>query len=286
MWDAILNPFVTLMTLFYSVLGQNIVLAIVVLTVVIRLLVYPLTAQQQRSTKKQAELQPRLNKLKEKYKDDREALSRAQMDLYKEAGINPLGGCLPLLIQFPILIGMYQAIFFALASTPYEIVDLSDRLLLPGLDSLIPLQNMWLGMDLTAPPTPPGNPIYALALPLLVMATTWLQSKLTMARSAANPAAGSADAGGGAAAMTQSMVTIMPLMLGFFALTFSAGLSIYFVTSNAIGIFQYSEYGERFWDRISGFFSRSAKDEVAVVQADTGQAKQKAVPASKTKKNK
>src|SRR5689334_10412547 len=151
MWDLIFNPFVTLLTWMYSVLNHDIVLAIVVFTVIVRVVTYPLLAKQQQSAKKMQELQPRLKRIQDKYKDDREKLAQAQMDLYREAGVNPFGGCLPLLIQFPILIALYQAIYFALANTPFQLVDLSERLLIPGLDKLIPLQNVWLGMNLTQP---------------------------------------------------------------------------------------------------------------------------------------
>ena len=106
MWDLILNPFITLLTLLYSILGQNVVLAIVVFTILIRVAILPLTAQQQRSSKRMQELQPELKKLQEKHKNDREKLAQEQMALYKEHGVNPFGGCLPLLIQFPILIGV------------------------------------------------------------------------------------------------------------------------------------------------------------------------------------
>jgi YidC/Oxa1 family membrane protein insertase len=233
MWDIILNPFITLLTLLYSLLGQNIVLAIVVFTVLVRLAVYPLTAQQQRSAKAMQELQPKLKKIQDKYKNDREKLAQEQMALYREHNINPMGGCLPLLVQFPILIGLYQAIIFVLAASPFQLMDLSGRFLIPGLDHLIPLQNMFLGMNLVKPPT--ENPVWALALPVLVLATTWLQSKLTM------PVAVVADGDqpNQAQAMTQSMTTIMPLMFGFFSLSFSVGLSIYFVVSNVVGIIQY-----------------------------------------------
>lgn len=249
MWDLILNPFVTVMTVLYAVFNNDIVIAITVLTIFIRFLTWPLLAKQQMASSKMQELQPQLKKLQEKYKDDREKLAQAQMELYKEAGVNPLGGCLPLLIQFPIIIGLYQAIFFALAATPYQLVDLSDRLLVPGLDGLIPLQNMWLGMDLTQPPTEPFNPVYALALPLLVMVTTWLQFKLSQ------PKMPSSDDGGTvnqAQAMTRSMGTIMPIMFGAFALSFSVGLSIYFIVSNVVGIIQYSPAGKRALERLSG----------------------------------
>lgn len=248
MLDLILNVFITLMTALYALFGNNIVIAIVVLTVIIRMLTYPLFARQQQTSKKMQQLQPRLKKLQEKYKDDREKLAQAQMELYREAGVNPLGGCLPLLLQFPILIGLYQGIFFALASTPFQLVDLPERLLVTGLDGLIPLENIWLGMDLRQPPTPPLNPIYALALPALVLVTTWLQTRFTMPQSKPSED-GKPDQ---AAAMTRSMTTIMPIMFGFISLTLSVGLSIYFLTSNLMSIIQYSPIGKKYIDPIFG----------------------------------
>ena len=240
MWDLILNPFITLLTLLYSILGQNIVLSIVVFTVLVRLAILPLTAQQQRSSKRMQQLQPELKQLQEKHKNDREKLAQEQMALYKEHGVNPFGGCFPLLIQFPILIGLYQAIIFTLAATPFQLFDLSGRFLLPGLDQMVPLENLWLGMDLSQPPT--NNPQWALALPVLVLVTTWAQSKLTVTPTP--PQSSSDGRPSQAQAMTQSMTTIMPLMFGFFSLSFSVGLSIYFVISNCIGIIQYSLMGQ------------------------------------------
>ncbi|MCS6834481.1 MAG: YidC/Oxa1 family membrane protein insertase [Anaerolineae bacterium] len=246
MWDLIINPFVTILTWLYAVLNNNIVLAIVIFTALIRVLTLPLMVRQQQSAARMQELQPQLKKLQEKYKDDREKLAQAQMELYREAGVNPFGGCLPLLIQFPIIIALYQAIYFALAATPYQLVDLSERLIIPGLDGLIPLQNMWLGMDLTQPPAPPTNPIYALVLPVLVMATTYFQSKMAM------PNMSNVDPNDQAAAMTRSMTTIMPIMFGMFALSFSVGLSIYFIVGNVLGILQYSPQGKKLIDRVFG----------------------------------
>ena len=165
------------------------------------------------------------------------------MDLYKEAGVNPVGGCLPMFIQFPIFIALYSAINFAVASTPFELVDLAERLLIPGLDGLIPLQNTFWGMDLTAQPQPPHNPIYALALPILVAATTYIQFKMSSGMGAAANSNDSKDKDSQpnqAQAMQQSMGTVMPLMFGFISLTLSVGLSIYFLTSNIVGIIQYS----------------------------------------------
>ena len=280
MWDLILNPFVTILAWLYAALNQDIVLAIVVLTVIIRILTFPLFAKQQDSSRKMQQIQPQLKKLQEKYKNDKEKLSQAQMKLYRENKVNPVGGCFPMVIQFPILIGLYQAIFFALAATPFQLVDLSERLLIPGLDSLIPLQRFWTPipqlsgllpeLDLTLAPT--ENPHYSLILPLLVLVTTWAQQKLTMAST--GQSAGNKDdddddgggAGGQAQAMTKSMTTIMPIMFGFFSLSFSVGLSIYFVTSNVIGMVQYSPQGKRVLGKI--FRSKSTDDAPVVIELE------------------
>ncbi len=243
MFDTlIINPFITFITFLYAALGNNIVLAIVVFTLVVRVLTYPLTIQQQRSSRAMQKIQPQLKKLREKHKGDREKFSQAQMALYREHKINPFGGCLPLLIQMPILLGLYSSILNVLASTPTQLIALNDRLLVPSLGTLVPLEKVWLGLDLTLPPT--TNPVYALALPVLVMGSTWLQSKLTMGNQPKPEKRedGKPDQG---AAMQQSMTTMMPLMFGFFSLSFSVGLSIYFIVSNTIGIVQYAWMGRQ-----------------------------------------
>src|SRR5262245_35227374 len=108
MWDAIiLNPMVNLLIWLYGLLGNNIIAAILSLTILIYMITLPLTIQQQKSMQATQELQPLIEDLKKKYKDQPEKLQQAQMELYREKGINPLGGCLPTLIQFPILIGLY-----------------------------------------------------------------------------------------------------------------------------------------------------------------------------------
>lgn len=275
MWDLILNPFVTILAWLYAALNQDIVLAIVVLTVIIRFLTYPLLAKQQESSRRMQQLQPQLKKLQEKYKNDKEKMSQAQMKLYRENKVNPVGGCFPMVIQFPILIGLYQAIFFALAATPFQLVDLSERLLIPGLDSLIPLQRMWTPipqlasilpeLDLTLAPT--ENPHYSLILPLLVLITTWAQQKLTMMTTKQKSDKDDEEdekPRGGQAQMMQSMTTIMPIMFGFFSMTFSVGLSVYFVTSNLIGIVQYSPQGRNVLDKLF----RSKKTDEAPVEIE------------------
>jgi YidC/Oxa1 family membrane protein insertase len=241
MWDLILNPFITVITLLYSVFGNSAVLAIILFTILVRVLMYPLSVQQMRSSKAMQELQPEMKKMQDKYKNDREKLAQEQMRLYREHGVNPLGGCLPLLIQFPIWIGLYQAINHALAATPLQLIDLSGRFLVPGLDRLVPLNNVFMGIDLTQAPT--ANPVYALVLPVLVLITSWLQSKMITP-----PSMPSEDGKPNQAqAMTQSMTTVMPIMMGMFSLSFSVGLSIYFIVSNVISIVQYSRQSTFKW---------------------------------------
>lgn len=270
--DFIVNPFTTLLVFLYSIFN-DMVLAIAVFTVLIRLLTYPLTAQQMRSSAAMQKLQPELKKLQEKHKNDREALAQEQMKLYREAGINPLGGCLPLLIQFPIFIALYQAILHALASTPTQLLDLSGRLLIPGMDQTIPLNNIWLGMNLTQPPnfSAGGLPmIIGGVLVFLTFITTWVQFKVTM------PQAAPSDDGkpNQAQQMSQSMGTIMPIMYAFFAVSFSIGLSIYFIVSNVAGILQYALMGKANWRNL---FTRPQPAPATVTgRASSGSAASKA----------
>jgi YidC/Oxa1 family membrane protein insertase len=227
-WTVIiLRPMLNALLWLYSVLGGQFWLAIIIFTVVIRLLMTPLMLPQQRSAKKMQELQPQLQELQKKYAKDREKLAQEQMRLYKEAGVNPMGGCLPMLIQFPIWIGLYQSIIQALGFQPLQLLSLSQNIypIFDRLWSEVPLNRFFLGMDLSQTPQFLGGLTYA--LPILVAFTSWLQTKMTTPATAGD---------GQAASMNQSMTLMMPLMFGFFSLNFSTGLSFYFIVSNIIGI--------------------------------------------------
>ncbi len=224
---AILRPMLNALLWLYSVLGGQFWLAIVLFTVVVRVAMTPLMLPQQRSAKKMQELQPRLKELQKKYGKDREKLAQEQMKLYREAGVNPMGGCLPLLIQFPIWIGLYQSIIQALGHQPLQLLGLAGNIY-PGLQRIwteVPLNRFFLGMDLSLTPQVLGGLTYS--LPILVAFTSWLQTKMTTPSSSGD---------GQAASMGQSMTLMMPLMFGFFSLSFSTGLSFYFIVSNVIGI--------------------------------------------------
>jgi YidC/Oxa1 family membrane protein insertase len=244
MWNTlILDPMINTLLVIYSFLGQNFGLAIIVFTILVRLITYPLTAQQMKSTQKMQELQKskKWQEIQKKYKDNREKLSQEQMALYKEMGVNPFGSCLPTLIQFPIIIGLYQAVIRVLAVTPIQLVDLS-RHVYPFIDAsaLIPINNNFLWMDLSLPEKDLGLAIAGFGIPILavlVVITTWLQSKLMTPPST----------GEQGAQMTQAMNLYMPLFMGYLAYTFSSGLALYFVASNLVGILQYAAMGKLDW---------------------------------------
>ncbi|MCB9437083.1 MAG: membrane protein insertase YidC [Anaerolineales bacterium] len=258
----------TLLLILYSLLGQNVVLAIVAFTVIVRLSLLPLTIKQQRSMKRMQELSPKLKQLQTKYKDDRETLVQEQMKLYKEHGVNPFAGCLPLLIQLPIFFGLWRAIIATLASSPGQLLELQNHIMLPGLDHLIPLHNTFLWLNLALP-----DPYFV--LPVIVVVTTYLQQRLIMpVRPKTNTPTQPRkpgqrpDASEQAEQMTRQMTTIMPFFLGFLSLSYSSGLSIYFIVSNLIGIMQYAMMGKADFRRLIGKESPKAAAEAAARRSE------------------
>jgi len=154
MWDTlIVQPFTNVL-LMITMLVKNFGVAIILFTILIKLVTFPLTAKQIKSSQAMQELQksPRYLKMQEKYKDNKEKLAEEQMKIYKELGVSPFSSCLPMLLQFPIIIGLYQSIMRAMASTPLELIKL-ERIIYPFLDpnSILPIQNRFLWMDLGQP---------------------------------------------------------------------------------------------------------------------------------------
>lgn len=219
--EFLISPLVSALLILYSVLGNSFPLAIIVLTVAVRLVTLPLTLPQQRSTRRTAELQPQIKELQKKYAGNKQKLSEEQMKLYREHGVNPLGGCLPMILQLFIMIALYQSITGALALNPLQLMSLSQRVG-PSISPLLPINSRFLWLDL-------GHPDQYFILPVLVVVTTYLQQKL-MTPPNADPTA---------AATSRQMAIMMPLMFGLFALQFASGLSIYFIVSNIIGVAQY-----------------------------------------------
>lgn len=244
MWDSFIAVFINILLTIYNVVGQNFGIAIILFTILIRIVTWPLNAQQMKGAKAMQDLQndKEWQAIQKKYAKDREKLAQEQMRVYREKGINPFGSCLPTLIQFPIIIALYQSITRALGSTPLDLLKLSQSIL-PffrlNVSDLIPLHSNFLWMNLGQPES---VPIFGFGIPtlaIIVAATTYVQSKLTLPPST-NPNDQSA-------AMGQSMAYTMPLMLGWFALTFPSGLAVYFITSNVLGIIQYAAQGKANW---------------------------------------
>ena len=198
--------------------------AIILFTLIIKVLTLPLTITQIRGMQAQKDLQPKIQELQKKYGKDREKLSQEQMKLYKEAGVNPLSGCLPLVVQMPILFGLYAALIalgpFLQDARFFWIPDLGFPEYTKGL-SWIP-ENFQAGNY--------GLLAAYLVLPILLVVTQFVMQKWM---TPSTP-----DTGGQAAGMTKQVGLMMTFMFGFFTLQVPAGLTLYWVTSNLLQMFQ------------------------------------------------
>jgi YidC/Oxa1 family membrane protein insertase len=198
--------------------------AIILFTVLVKLVTLPLSFSQMRSTRKMQALQPQLQELQKKYAKDRETLSQKQLELYREAGVNPMGGCLPMIIQYPVLIGMYSSLYLLARQQKltgksfYWIPDLA----FPN-EGMSWLTEAWQGQDWRT------LAIYV-SLPLVLVATQIVLQKLT---SRSQPTSGDQQQG-----MMNNMFLVMSVMFGYITLQTPSGLALYWVTSNLLGLLQ------------------------------------------------
>lgn len=179
--------------------------AIILLTILIKTLIFPLTYKQMASMRKTVDLQPKIKAIQEKHKNDKEKANLAVMELYKEHKVNPLGGCLPILIQLPI----FWALYSTLLHFPYDPSNATAH--------------WFLGFDLVK--TYGFTPSYHLILPIFAAATTYLQTKLTSPNASTDPT-------------QKTMLYIMPVFFAYISATVPAGLALYWVTMNVVSIFQ------------------------------------------------
>lgn len=198
--EYIVYPLSMLITKMAEILFGSFGLSIIAVTIIIRLAILPLMIKQTKSSKAMQAIQPEMQKLREKYssKDQKtqQKLQQETMALFQKHGVNPLAGCFPLIVQMPILIGFYHAI-----SRTREIAN-----------------HNFLWFDLGAP-----DPIYL--LPLIAGVTTFIQQKMMMAGTEANP-------------QMAMMLWLMPIMIIVFAINFPAALSLYWVVGNLFMIVQ------------------------------------------------
>lgn len=234
-WNLfIINPMTNALLWLTGTLGGNFILALIIFTIITRVIMLPLNLRQQRSMMKTQELQPQIKAIQTKYKDNPQKMQEE----FAKIGYNPadtLTGCLPMVATMPILFGLFQVLRLVLGTTPQALFELTQRVY-PWIDltKLLPIDSTFLWMNLGQP-----DPLYI--LPVLVFVTMFLQTKLTTPSTKQNDKDKKhkgKDESDPTAAMSQSMQYTMPIMFGFFSLSFASGLSIYFVLSNIVGIGQ------------------------------------------------
>jgi YidC/Oxa1 family membrane protein insertase len=194
--------------------------SIITFTLLIKIVTFPLNMKQLQSSKMMAELQPELQKLQKKYAKDKDKLAQEQMRLYKEAGINPLGGCLPMLVQMPIWFALYRALY----QLAEQGVLKEGFFFIPSL-AMPPTNMSWIW------PLPPsigwGPALAYLVLPVLTVVTQLVVQNMTTPTNA-DPQQKSMN----------QMMMFMPFMFGFFALQVPSGLALYWVVTNLFSMLQ------------------------------------------------
>ncbi len=237
--------------------------SIIVLTAVIRLLLYPLTASQMKTQKKMQDIAPHLSKLKDKHKGDMRAQQAATMALYKEHNLNPAAGCLPALLQLPIFFGLYGVLQKAVTG---KSVDEVNKLLYT--DSL-KLKSLWdtnfFGLPLGKNPGEllPVVGVAILLVPILTGVFQFIQSKMMATPKAAEdlkkitnlPAKNEPPKMDFANMMQGQMLYMLPIMIGVFSFGFPIGLSLYWNTFTIFGIIQ--QYRISGWGGLSGMIARA-----------------------------
>jgi YidC/Oxa1 family membrane protein insertase len=217
--DPFLNLFVGLLNIMP---GHDLGLAIISLTFLVRVLLYPLSAQQIRSQRAMQEMQPRINEIREKHKDDKEAQTKALMEFYKKNKVNPLSSCGPLIIQTLFILPLFYV--FRLAITGG---DFSDRLYSFVTHPTLPLDSTFLGfVDLAG--------THNIPLAVLTAGAQFLQSWMLMRRrtKSTNKQANASEAA------SRNLAYILPLLTGYFAYSFPAGLALYWLASTTFAIIQ------------------------------------------------
>lgn len=223
------QPLFNLLVLMYNLIpGHDIGVAIVLLTILIRALLYPLTKKSITSQKALSDLQPKIKELQTKYKDQQEVLAKELMNLYKSEQVNPMSGCLPILVQLPFLIALYRVFIHGLKSESFEL--LYGFVAHPGIINTISLGFF----DLLKPSIP---------LAVLAALAQYWQTHMMMRRK--SPLVGGKHPEGSKdedmlAAMNKQMLYVMPVMTGVIGASLPGGLALYwFVTTLLMGVQQW-----------------------------------------------
>ncbi len=229
LWETIaIAPITNLLVWLSSYLWDSLGLAIIALTIIVNLALYPLTIRQIKTTKAMQSMQPKLKEIQTKYAKDKQKLAQEQMKLYKESGMSPTGCLLPMLVQMPVWIALFYSIRNLIGDTPEAFVRLAELLYSsPALHTSIPIPSDFLWFNLALPDS-------TFVLPILVGASMWVSQKMSMTQSA--------DAR--MAQQNRMMLWMMPLMFTFISLQFPSGLAIFWFTSTMIRVvMQFTQTG-------------------------------------------
>ncbi len=206
-FDVIAKPTLALLNFFYDYV-KNYGIAIILVTIIFKALFWPITQKGLKSMKNMQKLQPKMVKLKEKYKNDPQAMNREVMSLYKTYKVNPLGGCLPMILQIPVFFALYKVLLLC--------IELRHAPFMLWINDLSAPDRLWIGFDI---PYVGGLPV----LTLLMGASMFLQQKLTP--TTADP--------------TQAKIMMMlPVVFTFMFVNFASGLVLYWFVNNLLSIFQ------------------------------------------------
>ena len=256
LFDLILiNPFLNVLVFFYLIFHSLAIpgalsFAIILLTIVIRMALWPLTSVQLRSSQKMAALKPHLDRIKADHGHDKVLHQQEVSKLYKEHGVNPMAGCLPLLLQMPVFIALYQVLLKIVEFDKADFLSSINSRLLPILQLDKAPQTSFLGFSLADKPNQWQQIGFLILLvPLITGALQFIQSKMMAPASTVKrgePAATSKPAKtnekqgleDSMAQMQSQMILIMPVMIAFFSYGFPVGLSLYWNTFTIIGIIE------------------------------------------------
>lgn len=222
--------------------------AILALTVVIRLIIWPLSGKQLHQTKKMAELKPHLDDLKKKHGHDKALHAKKQSELYKEHGINPASGCLTLLIQMPIFFSLYQVLTRLVSTSSHADVvsSINSVLYFNFLHLSKPLDASFLGVELFTKPSDWQSAGWLLlSVPIITAVFQLVQSKMALPPASGKPKQKNIkktqekeDLASSFAQAQSQMLFLLPLLIGYFSYTLPLGLSLYWNTFSLFGIIQ------------------------------------------------
>jgi YidC/Oxa1 family membrane protein insertase len=226
LWNWILvNPITNSLVLLNNVFFGSFGLAIIIFTVIMRGVTFPLTLRQLRSSRAMSAMSGRVQEIQKKHKDPKRRQEET-MKIYREAGISPLGCILPMVAQLPIWFALYYVLRTTVGDVPESTISLSQHLYpWSFIQHAVPLSNKFLGLNLAQP---------NIFLAVFTGLTMYVQQRMTTPPPVDERAA----------SMNNTMMWMMPLMFGYFALTLPAGLPLYWTISGIVGIvLQYAFVG-------------------------------------------